>query len=262
MSTGIYLNKKAKDYFAIEALSASGLKYLAQSPAHYRITKDNPPEPTPAMRIGSAIHALKHGDQQVLGAPCASRAAKAYKEMAEANPGAIVLLEEEVENTKRVVDALESHPLVKGLYKNGKVEVSGFWTDPETGIPCKARADFLRDDDVIIDLKTTTDASRHGFERSIMNFKYHWQSAWYLDGFGALLGKTLQNFVHIVVEKEAPYGIGVYVLDDGSLEKAREDIRKLKQIYADCLHTGEWPGYSVEIQNIGLPAYAFSQEVA
>jgi hypothetical protein len=259
---GIIENMDPKKYHASPELSASGLVRLAQSPAHYRFAKDNQMDQTPDMRMGSAIHGLKHGDQKILRCDVSTRNTKAYKEMADANPDAIILLGDEYENALRVIDALEKHPLARELYSKGRAEVSAFWTDPEAGVPCKARADFLRDDGIIIDLKTTVDASRGTFERNIMVRKYHWQSAFYLDGFGQIMGKQLENFVHIVVEKEAPFGIGVYVLDNGSLDKAREDLKVLKERFAHCLHTGEWPGYETQIQNIGLPAWAFSVEVA
>jgi exodeoxyribonuclease VIII len=259
---GLFHDMPAEHYHGVHALSSSSLKRLAQSPAHLISYWQNPPEQTADMRFGSAVHALKHGDQKVLVCDVSTRNTKAYKEMAQANPGAIILLTDEHQNALRVADALEKHPRVRECYSNGRAEVSAFWTCPETGVKCKARADYLRDDGLVVDLKTAKDASFSAFQRSIMDFKYHWQSAHYLGGFSLLLGKQLENFAHIVVEKEEPYGIVVYVLDDGSLAKAREDVRKLKERYAECLHTGEYPGYTDQIQNISLPSWGFGTEVA
>jgi hypothetical protein len=263
---GIISDIANKDYHAHPALSSSGLKHLAKSPAHYQDYRANPPEQSKEMMIGSAVHAafLENGFQNgmILKAPGSTRATKLYKEFADANPNGILLLEDEYAQVEKITETLAKHPTVSALMKNGKAEQSIFWKDPETGIDCKCRPDFLTDDGVIIDLKTTQDASPEGFQSSIGKFKYHWQTAWYLDGVSIALGKQLENFVHIAVEKEAPYGIGIYVLDNGSIEKARTDISKLKARFAECLHTGDWPGISSAIQNISIPSYEFYKEIA
>ena len=263
-SNGIYSDISNADYHAHPALSSSGLKYLAKSPAHYLEYKNNPPESSSALLIGSAVHAgfLEDGfsNGMILKAPGSTRATKLYKEFAEANPKGIILLEDEFENVGNVVEALWKHPTVVKLMKDGKAEQSAFWTDPQTGIQCKCRPDYLTSE-LVIDLKTTQDASIDAFQGSVAKYKYHWQTAWYLDGLSLILGKQLENFVHVVVEKEPPYAIGVYVLDNGSLDKARADIEKLKIRFAEALHTGEWQSITTEIQNISIPHWAFYQEV-
>lgn len=264
--TGIFFDHSGDEYRKRPGLNFSGLKELHKSPAHYRAYLKAPREMTKDLLIGSAVHAgfLENGFDTGLVkiAPGSTRATKIYKEFAEANASAILLLEDEAEQVKAMIAALHAHPTVAALFaKPGRAEVSAYWTDLETGIACKCRPDKLTDDALVIDLKTTVDASPQGFQSSIAKFKYHWQSAWYLDGIGALLGKSLQNFVHVAVEKEPPYGIGIYVLDDASIEKARQDIAALRARYAECLHTGEWPSYLAEIQNISIPNYEFFKEV-
>lgn len=253
------------DYHAIDALSSTGLKYLAQSPAHFLEYKKTPPTQTSAMLIGSAVHAAfleNQLDKLVVKAPGSTRSTNLYKDFIKANPGAICLLEDEYADVAKITEALASHSLVSELVKDGKPEVSAFWTDPETGIECKCRPDYLRNDGVVIDLKTTQDASAEEFQRAIGSYKYHWQTAWYLDGMSLILEKPLENFIHIAVEKTAPFGIGVYVLDNESIDKARQDIKFLKERYAECLHTGVYPTYKAEIQNLSIPLWLFNKELA
>ncbi len=253
------------DYHAHPALSSSGLRHLAKSPAHYHAYRLDPPEQTKEMMIGSAVHAgfleggLENG--MVMKAPGSTRATNLFKDFAKAHPNAILLLEDEFTQVAEMIAALRAHPTVSKLVRGGKAEQSAFWTDPETKISCKCRPDYLTDAGLVIDLKTTQDASVEGFQRSIADYKYHWQSAWYLDGLSLALGRTLENFVHIAIEKKAPYGIGIYVLDDGSLDKARQDIAKLRARYAECLHLDEWPGLDSEIKNISIPSYEFYKEI-
>lgn len=261
--TGIFDGIPQKAYRRVDALYFSGLKHLDKSPAHFQEAILNPPEQTAAMRFGSAVHSavLESGIAagEVLSVDVSTRTTKAYKEFEAANPGKIILLQDEMDRVKAIVSALQSHPTVRALLQKGKAEQSVFWNDPETGVLCKCRPDYLRDDGIVIDLKTSSvgGASERGFQRAIMDYGYHWQSAWYLDGISQIMGKQLNQFVHIVVETEAPHAIGVFVLDDASLERARVDIRRLVGVYTDCLHSGEWPGYSQEIQNISLPSWAW-----
>ena len=45
-------------YFALEALSASGAKLLRKSPLHYRADQFKARQPTPAMIFGTVVHRL------------------------------------------------------------------------------------------------------------------------------------------------------------------------------------------------------------
>ena len=67
--------------------------------------------------------------------------------------------------------SLREHPfsasLVNGELK-GKAEQSFFCTDSETGLELKARPDFILDDcSLILDLKTTVDASPRAFSAAL-----------------------------------------------------------------------------------------------
>ena len=86
--------------------------------------------------------------------------------------------------------------LLQVLDNPGKAEQSFWWTHRETGLPCKARCDYVVDD-MVIDLKTTGEggANPDKFTRSIVNFHYHLQAAHYLQATGA------KRFVFIAVEK-------------------------------------------------------------
>ena len=153
---------------------------------------------------------------------------------------------------------VKQHPLCAEGLLSGVPEQSMYWNDPETGVLCKARPDFLRNDGIIIDVKTTMNASLKEFEKSIANFRYHVQAAYYLDGLTQILGFKVKLFVFVVIEKTPPYGIAVYVCNEAMLEKGRELYRRDLNLYAECLKNNQWPSYPAEIQEIGLPAWAWS----
>lgn len=132
-------------------------------------------------------------------------------------------------------------------------EVSIVWTDAETGLLCKARADVEnRELGCLPDLKTTGDASPDGFRKSVWAYGYHFQGAWYTDGFSAL-GLKYDSFPFVAVEKEPPYGVAVYELEPAWIDQGRTEYREqlnrlaeLKAIYGD----GPLPAYPDEVMTL------------
>lgn len=154
-------------------------------------------------------------------------------------------------------DAVMAHPAASALLTRipGRAEQSIYWHDPITGVLCRCRPDWWRNDNLPIDLKTTEDASPEGFARSIAKFRYDVQAAFYLDGIELATGKRPQNFVFIAVEKKPPYAVGVYVLDAETLEIGRGLYREDLDNYAKCAKADVWPGYGDKIQTINLPGW-------
>lgn len=144
--------------------------------------------------------------------------------------------------------------------------------------------------DIIGDLKTTEDASPEGFAKSIANWRYDVQHAYYMDGTRLALeqgkcnppheGKAElsvywtdpvtgvlcrcrpdfwrgypKHFAFIAVEKKPPYAVGVYVLDSEGVEIGRAQYQHDLRVYAECVRTGVWPGYGDKIQTISLPGW-------
>jgi exodeoxyribonuclease VIII len=251
------------EYHSLPAVSKSHLDLIARSPRHYWHRYLNPeavpPEPTPAMVVGSAVHtrALEPDryELEYAVAPAIDRRTKAGKEAWEAfqadAKGKTVLTAEQHELSAAVAAAVREHPaaaLVLG--KPGACEQSYQWTDETTGEVCKCRPDWLSEcGRLVVDLKTTDDASPAAFQRSVQKFRYHVQAAWYLRGLGA------EQFVFIAVEKAPPYLVGVYVATPEMVAAggrvADRDLARL----AECRAANAWPGYGDEIQPIDLPRW-------
>lgn len=253
------------DYRAVDAVSSTGVVKLVQStPAHYQAYLTQQREPTEAMVFGTAIH------QAILepelfknnyvckpeGMSFATVEGKAWK--ADNKNKSIVTFEQWVA-INGICNSVASHPQVRRILQNAKMEQSYFWQDPATGLLCKCRPDAF-DGSVVIDIKTTESASPRNFQNSIAKYGYHIQSAFYLEGLSNISGKNLTDFVHVVVEKEAPYAISCYVLDDASLDKARGDISLALNKIASCKQADEWPGYSNDLQTMNLPHYMWGEE--
>lgn len=251
-----------EEYRKMRGVSASVLKNMVRSPAHARFKMLNPTEQTPAMLLGVAAHAftLESGSASKLFCqrPEGMRAGtKAYEAFLAENPGKTELSFDAYNDAKAISEAVLKHHIAGKLVRGGSREISAFWIDEETGLTCKARPDILRDDGMIVDLKTTSDASPRAFSRQIADLGYHIQAAHYLEGVNRCSETEIKDFVIIAVETKAPFEVAVYYLDFGALEKGREERRNLLDLYATCKKNDIWPGYSQSIQPISLPSWAF-----
>ena len=120
----------------------------------------------------------------------------------------------------------------------------------------RSRPDWLLDDgSVIVDLKTTEDASPRGFQRSVAQYAYHQQAAWYLHGLEQASGICPAQFVFVAVEKKPPYAVGVYAADAEMIKAGWEAAERNLERIAECRAANHWPGYGEDIQPISLPPW-------
>ena len=79
---------------------------------------------------------------------------------------------------------IEAHPQLKKAFTGGAPEVSVFWVDGETGVPCKCRFDYLKPR-AIVDLKSFEARGLQldkAIARAVALYKYNIQAALYLRG--------------------------------------------------------------------------------
>ena len=259
MNTAIVDNLSNAEYHADPAVSASHLHQVARSPYHYwarYVTKV--PElvkPTAAMTMGSVVHCavLEPGELLKRYGIAPDRRTRRGKETAAAMQASGIepVAESDLHQAQRMASAVRRHPMAAQLLQQGQPETSVWWDDPETGLRCKCRPDWINGR-ICVDLKTTTDASPRGFAKSVVNFRYHVQDAHYL------ASGLFDRFIFIAVEKESPFAVGVYELDaDALTEGQRLRSRDLQRI-ANCRAAESWPGYGDELQTLSLPGWAFS----
>lgn len=255
-----------EEYFAAPYASNSFLSRAKQKSfyhAHYeRMTGAD--TSTPAKDFGRNLHLAvlersRFNDLFVCGPDC-RRGTKEWKAFEEEHHGKQILKPDEYDTLIRMVQAIDSHSTASKLLSGGLSEQAMFWQDPATGVMCKGKVDYLKDD-ILTDLKTTTDGSYKAFERDVHKYGYHRQSAFYLDGYFAVTEKRTNIFPHVVIEKSPPFAVSVYLLDDGTLDKGREEYLHLLNQYKFCNETGEWAGYPDEIQAMALPHYAWGEEI-
>jgi PDDEXK-like domain of unknown function (DUF3799) len=127
-------------------------------------------------------------------------------------------------------DALLRHqqaPVSQWL-ASGRKELSIYWRDTENGC-WKARPDCFTDD-IVLDLKTTSDCRSAPFRRTRERFGYDLQAAHYVDAVSCLTGSE-PRFAFLVVELTTPYAVQVHELSANELAVARKRLSALKRSY-------------------------------
>jgi hypothetical protein len=250
-------NLSNEAYHADPAVSKSILDKINKSPLHCRAYLDGlRTEPTAAMQFGTALHTavlephLFAAQYAVFDGDRRTKDGKLHYELLRST-GATIISAADSDAISAMSAAIHAHPMASWLLRDGMAEQSVFWTDPTTGLQCKCRPDWWRTDGIVIDVKTTEDASPAAFARSIATFRYHVQAAHYLAGTQA------DRFVFVVVEKKAPFAVAVYELDSIALELGEMQRTLDLSAFNECHTSGYWPGYSDVIETIALPGWAF-----
>lgn len=173
---------------------------------------------------------------------------------------------EDVEKAGCIVARISEHPLASKWLAEGKFQQTIIWTDPQTGVECKGRADIIVPGDGplpsrIVDLKLTKSAAPAQFSRVLNEMLYHVQAAMYHDGIiVSALGEDPQDiripFSFIVAEYDEPFDVVCYTLDMEAMLAGRAIFHDRAQVYSDCLRLKRWPGISNDDEMIGIPAWA------
>lgn len=260
-----------EEYHRHPALSSSGARLLLppNCPAIYR-WRMNHPETSDAFDIGHAAHMLALG----AGAPIYTldaddwRTKAAKEEAAGAREfGMTPLLKKDHEKVLAMAERLREHPIAGRLFAPGagRPEVSLFWTDDETGVDCRARLDWLPPTQasgrvVVADYKTTAKPNpRYGFGKTVADFGYMQQDAWYCEGVRAAGLADDVAFVFVVQSKVPPYLVHVAQLDAEAQQIGHNLNRKARAVFADCTRTDTWPDESGSVELVSLPSWYLYQ---
>lgn len=285
---GVVEGIEIERYHAQPEVSKSGLDHINTSPAHFYALHLDPQRPAPRERAGQLEGNLAHcavlepneftkrymtipkdaprrpTDAQWNAkkpSPDSVAAMEWWTEFNQRTNGATIITAEQYETAMRQAESVRALPEIRDAFSSGKPEVSAFWIDEETGVSCRCRPDFVNQWDAtsvaLLDLKTFSSAAPDEFRRQVARKRYHVQDAYYTDGYAAASGLDVLAFIFVAVETEWPFAASAMMLDGASREQGRADYQRNLRTYARCTETGEWPGYSKEIQLISLPNWAF-----
>lgn len=242
-------------YHASEGISRSMLMEFKRSPYHYwyKYVSGLAPkeEPTPAMNLGNAVHTLvleeSKFEDEFLVMPNVDRRTKAGKELYDdflnTGKGKTILTNDQFEQALEMATSVINNPNSANLFKDCLVEKSIYFTHKATNIQLKSRPDAMSGS-IIIDLKTTADASKNAFRYSADKFGYFTQAVMAKLALESI-GQHMDEFVFVPVEKSAPYCVAVYTVSHDTLFDEAQDFEVLMTNLARCMESNVWPGYSI-----------------
>lgn len=263
----VVVSMSAEDYHANDALGSTGARMIANDcPAAFRWQE---PQVKREFDIGNATHLLCLEPEKFkakIGVvpfdDYRKKDAQTARDEFRAT-GRIPLLPDELEMIRTMRAAVFDDPIAGVAFRAGEAEQSLFWTDKEFGIRCKTRPDWLpKHVRYLVDLKTSTSADPKDFEKAVVNYGYHQQAAWYLDGAEQVLGQRPERFAFIVISKKPPHLVTTCWLDTDAIAWGGILNRYARGVYAWCKERNHWPSYQPDIIGppmaftVGLPAWA------
>lgn len=255
-------------YLESKALGSGAFVALNRSAKTFKILTETGKEPTDALRFGSLAHMAilepEKFKRNLVVEPKFDRRTKLgkleYAEFVSLLPkDALIVSEEQAGDLIGMIDSIKSNPKASDLLRRGDPEVSVFTKLDDVDV--RARFDFLVEDVsptgkrqgiYIVDLKTTQDASRIAFNKSLLRYKY-----WIQAGLYTQIAEQAFDcpviFVFLAIEKKPPYECGLYVADDSVIDCGKAAVKRGLKLYKECLEKNEWPGFGQSFQNLSMP---------
>ncbi len=259
------------------SLSSTGARKLLppSCPAHFRLWLDEGGETKPAWEKGKAAHKVVLGAGPGIVAvadrwgkdPNAWRTDNVKALLAEIRErGDVPLKQADYDDVQAMAAAIREHPVAAALFDPaaGTAEQTLIWRDERTGVMCRAMLDVLRRTPagrrfLLPDYKTTGaeyGASPDKIGRSMADFGYYIQLAWYLMGVRAL-GRADDTAEALLVGQETrkPYLVTVAQPDPTAMRRGAIRCRQALALSADCVRENRWPGYSEDVVLAELPPW-------
>jgi len=252
------------EYHSSMGLSRSALMEFKRSPFHYwhkyMVDSDRRVEPSTAMVMGNLVHTMvlepHKFDSEFVMRPEMDRRTNAGKQAFNAFTmtlaGRQSVTYEQVAEADAIQKAVMAQPMCEALLMDCKIEQSIYFTHEVTGLQAKSRPDAWNGS-LVIDLKTSADASYRSFQNSAFKYGYFIQAG-LANAALRSIGIAMEKFVFIVVEKDRPHAVGLYVLDEEAIAYGENQFDELMYKYAECLEKDSWPGYG--LQTLTVPNYA------
>jgi exodeoxyribonuclease VIII len=260
MEQGIYHNISSKEYHG-EAMSHivsnSYLGRLAKVPAYAKL----PQEETEAMKFGRAFHCYVLEDRSIFwnefvvpdyfptkpNSRSTQKTKDAYAKWISDLGKLQPITQDELDKIVFMNNSVHTHPFASKLLADGISETTIIWDDIDTGLKCKVRPDRIPSGNkgVILDLKSTANASTFAFRNDCVKFGYAREAGMYLEGFARVNNAKFQDliFAFIAVEKTPPYRCEVYSLEIDFVQWGWLEYHRLLQIEKECREKNFWPHY-------------------
>lgn len=222
----------------------SHLKRLALSGKQYIHAVNTPTTPTPAMLLGTAVHAMVLGGrpERPIARYHGNRKGAAWKAFKEENPDAEILTAPEWNHAVEISRAVLADPLARARLDGARFEVPLAWE--ENGIRFSTSGVDILGNGALGDLKTSTTCEPEALQRQAFKMFYHCQLAFYRRGARANGLDVSRGLFLLCVETKGPHEVVDLELSEGLIDLADRTvslwIEKLR-IYRE---SNRWPGYA------------------
>ena len=253
-----------------QRVSNSMLSVLQRSPQEYQqryVTKTMPhPKPSEAMALGTLVHCMALEPHEVAnrfifkpyGMDRRTREGKlAWQTLVESGKDIVTL--EQFETAQACWQALAYHDQIGvALRADGIIEQRIDWHRGGLAMRCKPDK-VIPTMRLIIDVKTSADASPKEFARSVANYGYARQAALYKDAVEATYCDNQQEefrFLFAVVCTEPPYEVACYELSDEAMRYGYRNADTLISELQVRIERDDWlPDWGSGIVTLDLPRW-------
>ena len=233
LKSGMIIRGMPESYYhSINRISQTALKRWAVSIADGLHSTPFDADASEAATKGSAVHSLLLDGQEMFDEKYATggpinpktgthygRDTKKFQEWMKEQGGKSFLTEKEMKSVMQMVDSIKRDDFAMSVITmyGTERELTLLWSEDIEGVEvlCKARLDWWGPGIGIVDVKSTCDVDKKGFEKSVGNRGWYVQSWWYPRG-AVMTGLTehLPEYAWIVLENQPPHKLACYKPDD------------------------------------------------
>lgn len=245
------------DYQSMPGLNASSIKHGRLSLAHMRHYLRNGMEDKASFAWGRLVHlAVLEPLRMLEGAALWEGERKAgpqWKEWQTANPGKDQVTRQQIEDLTEISTNVKASTDCAHILAMCECEKSITWQGAGYGLG-KARMDAVSTK-AIIDVKTCSDISERGIDRSIFQYGYDLQMGWYEEGCERTAINMRPDLFFIFIESAAPFSVCVCQLGYDVIERGRAQAVDIATRYRAAETSGVFPGPSAGVRVVSLPIW-------
>lgn len=267
---GVYPEMTSDEYHSLhDILGSSSIKKKCEKGVtmkawkHYRET---PFKVTDPMILGDAIHTAvlepEFYDSRYVTWKGGRRAGKDWKQFQEDSAGFTILTEVQDERARATAQFIKQEKEdVYRILSDGQRELSYFANDPETGIPMKARADFISGNGAaLLDLKSSSDITDYARSKALIDKGYAIQLAYYMRVMGLASEVKPQSAYILWVSTTGVIDAVMDEVEPRAIEWGEKRCQAALAEIKECMESGVYPGLHHRKNKLDLPGWVYEQE--
>lgn len=149
--------------------------------------------------------------------------------------------------------------IIPELLKGSVPEVSMYWTDEETELPCKIRPDAFQIEEnigcnAIISFKTTHADNIGKMQYDAAKYMYYLSEGMYAEGYEKITGRKVKGVFCIMLQTVLPYLPVVFYYSPEDIANGKYRFRTALRNVKEAMLRNNWPGFDsyAEEDNHGI----------